>query len=66
MLPWWLSGKESCCQAGNVDSILDWEDPLEEDMATHSNILACEIPWTEESGGLASMKLQGVRHDLVT
>ena len=32
---------------------LDWEDPLEEkEMATHCNILAWEIPWTEESGGL--------------
>ena len=31
---------------------LDQEDPLEEGMATHSSILACRIPWTEESGGL--------------
>ena len=30
------------------------EDPLEEEMATHSNILAWEIPWTEEPGGLQS------------
>jgi len=30
---------------------LDWEDPLEKEMATHSSILACEIPWTEEPGG---------------
>ena len=30
---------------------LDREEPLEEDMATHSSILAWEIPWTEESGG---------------
>ena len=29
---------------------LDWEDPLEEEMATHSSILTWEIPWTEESG----------------
>ena len=34
---------------------LDWEDPLEKEMATHSNILAWEIPSTEESGGLQSM-----------
>ena len=27
---------------------LDWEDPLEEGMTTHSNTLACEIPWTEK------------------
>ena len=31
---------------------LGWEDPLEEGMATHSGILAWEIPWTEEPGGL--------------
>ena len=31
---------------------LGWEDPLEEEMATHSNILAGTIPWTEEPGGL--------------
>ena len=31
---------------------LDWEDPLEEDMATHSSILAWRIPWTEELGRL--------------
>ena len=31
---------------------LGWEDPLEEEMATHSRILAWEIPWTEEHGGL--------------
>ena len=33
-------------------SILGQEDPLEEEMATHSSILAWEIPWTEEPGGL--------------
>ena len=31
---------------------LDWEDPLEKEMATHSSILAWEIPWTEEPGEL--------------
>jgi len=31
---------------------LGWEDPLEKEMATHSSILACEVPWTEERGGL--------------
>ena len=35
-------------------------------MATHSNILAWRIPWTEEPGGVQSMGLQRVRHDLVT
>ena len=34
---------------------LDWEDPLEKGMATHSSILALGIPWTEEPGGLQSM-----------
>ena len=34
---------------------LGGEDPLEKEMATHSSILAWEIPWTEESGGLQSM-----------
>ena len=33
---------------------LGWEDPLKEDMATHSSILARRIPWTEEPGGLQS------------
>jgi len=35
-------------------------------MATHSSILAWEVPWTEEPGGLQSMGLQRVGHDLVT
>ena len=42
---------------------LGWEDPLEEGMATHSSILAWEIPWIEEPGRLESMGLQRVRHD---
>ena len=37
---------------------LGWEDPLEKKMSTHSSILAWEIPWTEEPGGLKSMGLQ--------
>jgi len=37
---------------------LSQEDSLEKEMATHSNILAWEIPWTEEPGGLPSMGLQ--------
>ena len=36
---------------------LGWEDALEEEMATHSNILAWRIPWTEEPDGLQSMGL---------
>ena len=41
---------------------LDWEDPLEKGMATHSGILAWRIPWTEEPGGLQPMGSQKVRH----
>ena len=37
---------------------LGWEDPLEKEMAIHSSILAWEIPWTEEPGGLQSMGSQ--------
>ena len=43
-----------------------WEDRLEKEMATHSSILAWEIPWTEETGGLLSMGLQRVGQDLAT
>ena len=42
---------------------LDWEDPLEECMATHSSILAREIPWIEEPGGLQTMGSQRVGDD---
>ena len=37
---------------------LGWEDPLEKEMATHSSVLASEIPWTQEPGGLQSMGSQ--------
>ena len=42
---------------------LGQEDPLEKEMATHSSILAWEIPRTEESGGLQSMGSQRVEHN---
>ena len=42
---------------------LGQKDPLEKEMATHSNILAWEIPWMEGPGRLQSMGLLGVRHD---
>ena len=42
---------------------LDWEDPLEEEMATHSSILPWRIPWAEEPGGLQSTWSQRVGHD---
>ena len=62
------SGKESACQFRRPKrddrSILGREDPLEKEMATHSSILAWEIPWTEEPGGLCQSRgLQRVTHD---
>ena len=39
-------GKESTCNAGDLGSILGWEDPLEKGKATHSSIMAWRIPWT--------------------
>ena len=42
------------------------EDLLEKGMATHSSILVWEIPWIEEPGGLQSVGLQSVGHDLAT
>jgi len=45
---------------------LSQEDPLEKGMATHSSVLACRIPWTEESGGLQSMRSQRAGYDCAT
>ena len=45
---------------------LDQEDLLEKEMATHSSILAWEIPWTDEPGGLQSVGSQRVGYSLVT
>ena len=45
---------------------LGQEDPLQEEVTTHSSILAWRIPWTEEPGRLQSMGSQRVRHNLVT
>ena len=49
--------------ARDMSSIPGQEDPLEEEMATLSSVLAWEIPWTEEPGGLQSMGSQRFRHD---
>ena len=60
------SGKNLPTNAGDVrdtGSSLGREDPLEEGTATHSNILAWRIPWTEELGGLQSLGSQRVDHD---
>ena len=53
-------------EAGDVGSIPVQKDPLEKEMATHSSILAWEIPWTEEPSGLYSMGSQRVRLNLVS
>ena len=54
----WLSGKEPACQCRRQGfGSLGWKDPLGKEMTTHSSILAWEIPWTEEPGGLQSMGL---------
>ena len=45
---------------------LVWEDALEKEMATHSGILAWEIPWREEPGRLRSMGSQRIGHNLMT
>ena len=48
--------KTSVCSLGQ-------EDPLEKEMATHSSVLAWEIPWTEKPDGLQSMGLQRMGHN---
>ena len=65
-LPQWLSRKNLPASAGGVGSILGWEDPLKREMATHSSILAWEIPQTEEPGGLQTLGHERIRHDLET
>ena len=57
--PWWLSGKESSCQAEVPP--LGQKDSLEKEVVTHSSILSWRIPWTEAPGGLQSMGLQRAR-----
>ena len=71
-LPRWLSGKESTCQGRRCKKHSfnpwdDWDrdDPMEK-MATHSSILSCNIPCTEEPGRLQSMESRRVRHNWVT
>ena len=60
-------GKEPACQCRRHKRCgfnpWDWEDVLEERMATHSGIPAWRIPRIEEPGGLQSMRLQRVRQD---
>ena len=62
-LPVGAHGKESACQCRRHEmwvASLGREDPLKEDMATHSSVLAWRVPWAEEPGGLQSMGSQGV------
>ena len=68
-LPRWSTGKESARQFRRCrrdGQSLGQEDSLEEEMATHSSILAWRIPWTEEPDGLQSMGLRTVRHNITT
>ena len=55
---WWLSGKESACNAGDPGSIPGLGRSPREGMATHSSILAWKIPYTEEPSRLQSMGSQ--------
>ena len=56
-------GKESAYSVGDLVWSLGWEDPLEEEMATHSSIVAWRISWIEEPDRLQSMESQKVGHD---
>ena len=64
------SSVESNCQCLPMQEMwvrpLGQEEPLEKEMATHSSILALEITWTEDPGGLQSMGSQRVGHYLAT
>ena len=66
MVKKWLNGKKKKKKKNRIPMqemqvlSLGQEDPLEEEMAIHSSILAWEIPWTEEPGGLKSMGSQRV------
>ena len=65
--PRWLNGKRTHLPMQGVwFPSLGQEDPLEKEKASHTSILAWESPWTEEPGGLQSMGLQRVRHNLAT
>ena len=66
-VPRWLSGKRVCLPMQETQEMwvptLGWEDPLEEEMATHSSILAWKILQTEDIGGLQSIGSQRVGHN---
>ena len=58
--------KNPPASTGNTSLILDQEDSLEEDTATHSSLLAWQIPWTGEPDGLQSIGSQRVKHNRAT
>ena len=58
-----LEGKEFTFNAVYRVQLLGQEDALEEEMATHSSVLAWRIPWTEEPGRLQSIGSQSVGHN---
>ena len=62
-LPWWLSGKESACNAGDLGLIPGLGRSPVGGQGIHSNILVWRIPWTEKTGRLKSIGLQRVRHN---
>ena len=62
-VPWQLTVKNIPPMEETWVGSLGWEDPLVEDMATHSSILAWRILWTEEPRGLQSTGSQGVGRD---
>ena len=62
-LPSSSDSKASTCNAGDPGRSPRGEDPLEQELAAHSSVLAWRISWTEEPGGLQSMGLQRVGHD---
>ena len=63
-LPWWLRPfKNLPAMQKTWVPYLGWEDPLEKGMTTHFDILAWEVSWTEEPGGLQFTGLQRVAHD---
>ena len=63
VIPGGSEGKVSATVRETQVRTLDWEDPLEKEMATHSSTLAWKILWMEEPGGLQSMGSQRVGHN---
>ena len=66
-LPWWLSGKESACNAGHLGLIPGGEDALEEGMAAHSSTLAWRVPmdrgaWRAAVHGVAHSRTRLQQH----